>query len=460
MLDAILNTVDQNQSDAIERLSEFLRIPSISTDPAYASHVKAAAEWASAELAALGFESSVVETEGHPMVLAHYRQPSTKTLLFYGHYDVQPVDPVELWQSEPFSPTIRETEHGKALYARGASDDKGQLLTFVEACRAIIDVEGSLPCSVTVFLEGEEECGSPSMHAFLASHRDALKADLGLICDTSMFDRATPSIVTMLRGMVSEEVRIIGPDKDLHSGMFGGPAVNPLRVLSQILASLHDENGRVTLPDFYEGVSEIDATLKSQWQSLNFNASEFLGQVGLSHPAGENNYSALEQIWSRPTCEINGIEGGYTGDGFKTVIPSRAKAKVSFRLVGDQDPLKIRDRFREHVQANLPNDCRAEFVGFGCDSATVMPTDGPAFATIARALSDEWDKDAVFEGCGGSIPIAGLMKTQLGLTTALVGFAHDDDAIHSPNEKYDLRSFHKGTRSWARIIKALAQQAL
>ena len=378
------------------------------------------------------------------------------TLLFYGHYDVQPVDPVELWNTPPFEPAIEDTPDGKVIRARGSSDDKGQLMTFVEACRAYMAETGKLPCNIKIFFEGEEESGSPSLVPFLKANKEALSADIALVCDTGMWNAETPSICTSLRGMVAEEITITGPSIDLHSGMYGGPAMNPIRVLTRILAGLHDDTGRITLPGFYDGVPETPADLKAQWESLGFSAEDFLGAVGLSEKAGEQGYSALEQIWARPTCEINGIDGGYTGEGFKTVLPSKAMAKVSFRLVGTQDPDTIQQSLIDYVEANLPPDCTASFKSKNNAPATVMPTDAPAFEKARAALSDEWPKDAVFTGGGGSIPVVGHFKEILGLDSLLVGFGLDDDAIHSPNEKYALTSFQKGARSWARILAALA----
>jgi acetylornithine deacetylase/succinyl-diaminopimelate desuccinylase-like protein len=291
---------------------------------------------------------------------------------------------------------------------------------------------------------------------FLRANADLLRADLALICDTGLFDRDTPAITTMLRGLVGEEVTITGPAMDLHSGMYGGAAINPVRVLARILASLHDEEGRVTLPGFYDGVDEISNSLRAQWDALDFDAQGFLAEVGLSVPAGERGRSVLEAIWARPTCEVNGVTGGYAGEGFKTVLPSKAMAKVSFRLVGRQDPHAIRAAFRARVREMLPPDCSVDFHEHGAGPASVMATDDPAFDRARQALSEEWPRPAAFIGSGGSIPVAGYFKTELGMDAMLVGFANDDDLIHSPNEKYDVRSFHKGIRSWARILAVLA----
>lgn len=453
-LDAVLSRIDSDLPAAMDRLMDLLRIPSISTDPAYKDACDQAANWLVADLNTLGIKTEKRTTPGHPMVVGHIDGPGPH-LLFYGHYDVQPVDPIELWHNDPFDPRIEDTPKGKVIRARGSSDDKGQLMTFIEACRAWKAEYGSLPCKLTFFLEGEEESGSPSLTPFMEENAAELKSDIALICDTGLFESKTPAIVTMLRGLLGEEITITGPDLDLHSGMYGGIAMNPVRVLSKIIASLHDETGRITVPGFYDGVPELSEALEAQWQGLAFDHAGFLGDVGLSAPAGEQDRTPLEMIWSRPTCEVNGIWGGYTGDGFKTVLPSQAHAKISFRLVGTQDPLAIRENFREMVQGMLPPDCTVSFEGHGASGASQTETTDPAFEAARTALSEEWQVPAAYVGCGGSIPIAGHFQDILGTPPMLIGFGKDDDALHSPNEKYDVESFHKGIRSWARILAAL-----
>jgi len=454
-LEKTLSHIDATLPEATDRLLQLLRIPSISTDPAFAGDCDVAADWLVDELNSLGFEASKRPTPGHPMVVAHGAGDGPH-LLFYGHYDVQPVDPLELWDRDPFDPALEDTAKGKVIRGRGASDDKGQLMTFVEACRAWKAVNGTLPARITFFFEGEEESGSPSLVPFMEENADELKADMALICDTGLFGENTPAIVTQLRGLLGEELTITGPSKDLHSGMYGGIAMNPIRVLSRIIASLHDSQGRVTIPGFYEGVSDLSVDLAEQWAKLGFDHAEFLGDVGLSAPAGETDRTPLEMIWARPTCEVNGIWGGYTGDGFKTVLPSKASAKISFRLVGQQHPQAIRASFRKLVTEMLPADCTVEFAPHGAGPAGHMSTTDPAFEKARVALSDEWPNPAAFVGCGGSIPIAGHFQDVLGMDAMLIGFGRDDDQIHSPNEKYDLESFHKGIRSWARVLAALS----
>lgn len=455
-LENVLSRIDAEMPAATDRLLDLLRIQSISTDPAYKAECEKAADWLVADLKSIGIDAEKRATPGHPMVVGHVEGDGPH-VLFYGHYDVQPVDPLELWDNDPFAPAIEDTANGPVIRGRGSSDDKGQLMTFVEACRAWKAEHGSLPCKITFFFEGEEESGSPSLVPFMKDNADELKSDIALICDTGLFQSKTPAIITSLRGLLGEELTIKAANKDLHSGMFGGVAMNPIRVLTKIIAGLHDETGRVTVPDFYDGVPEMPADLAAQWKALNFDHKAFLGDVDLSEPAGEKGFTPLEMIWSRPTCEVNGITGGYTGEGFKTVLPAEASAKISFRLVGDQDPHKIRESFRAYVESCLPADCTVEYKGHGNSKGSVMATDHPAFEQARSALSDEWPEAAAFAGCGGSIPIAGHFKNILGTDAMLIGFAKDDDQIHSPNEKYDVESFHKGIRSWARILDAMTR---
>ncbi|MFG6516534.1 M20/M25/M40 family metallo-hydrolase [Sulfitobacter sp. 1A13496] len=453
-LDDVLARIDNDLPAATDRLLDLLRIPSISTDPAYKADCDRAADWLVADLKSIGVEAEKRATPGHPMVVGHVGEGKPH-LLFYGHYDVQPVDPLNLWDRDPFDPAVEETEKGRVIRGRGAADDKGQLMTIIEALRAWKEVKGDWPCRITFFLEGEEESGSPSLVPFMEENAEELKADVAMICDTGLFESKTPAIVTMLRGLLGEELTVTAPSKDLHSGMYGGISMNPIRALSKVIASLHDDEGRISIPDFYDGVPDLPEDLEAQWQGLAFDHAAFLGDVGLSKPAGEQDRTPLEMIWSRPTCEVNGIWGGYTGDGFKTVLPSEAHAKISFRLVGTQDPLAIRENFRKMVAEMLPEDCTVEFSDHGASQASGVDIGHAMFEPARQALSDEWQVPAAYIGCGGSIPIAGHFQKILGTEPMLIGFGKDDDQIHSPNEKYDMESFHKGIRSWARIIDAL-----
>ena len=456
-IDDILAAVDADETAALDRLFALLSIPSISAVPAHFADCDRAADWLAAELGAIGFEAAKRPTPGRPMVVGHVAASRREAphVLFYGHYDVQPVDPLSLWRNPPFEPKLEAGPEGEQIVARGASDDKGQLMTFVEACRAFRQFGGP-PCHVTVLFEGEEETGSPSLAGFLAENAKELTADVALVCDTGMWDRSTPAITTSLRGIVGEEVVLTGANRDLHSGIYGGMAVNPIHVLSRILGALHDDSGAVVLPGFYDGVEEVPQEILDQWNALNFDAAAFLGDVGLTTPAGERDRTPLEQLWSRPTCDVNGIAGGYAGEGFKTVLPGKASAKVSFRLVGKQNPERVSQAFRAFVTSRLPPDVKAEFIGHAGSPAISLPVKNQALRLARRALEVEWGKPAALVGSGGSIPIVGSFKRELNMDSLLVGFALEDDRIHSPNEKYERTSFHKGARSWVRILAALA----
>ncbi|KEO51971.1 dipeptidase [Thioclava pacifica] len=456
-LNEVLTEIDTGLDAAMERLFELLKIRSISTDPAYKSETREAAEWLVKELASLGFEAELRDTPGHPMVVAHSKGDGPR-ILFYGHYDVQPVDPLELWDTPPFEPQIQDTPNGKVIRGRGASDDKGQLMTFVEACRAYKAVNGELPGNLVIFLEGEEESGSPSLVPFMKDNAEELTCDLALICDTSMVSPGVPSIAGSLRGMLKDEFTLHGPRIDLHSGHYGGPALNPLREISKIIASFHDEEGRVAVEGFYEGVHEVPPEQLEAWKTCGFDEKEYLAHAGMTVAHGEKGYTTLEQQWARPTLEINGLWGGYQGAGSKTVIPAEAHCKITCRLVGDMDPAYVRKALRKHVEDRLPVDATITWDNdLDGAPASVMDTSRPEFEAARQALSDEWNREAVIVGMGGSIPIGYYFKSILGMDAMLIGFANDDDAIHSPNEKYDVKSFHKGIRSWARILDRIAK---
>jgi amidohydrolase len=458
----VLDRIDADFDHSLERLFALLRIKSISADPAFAGECKAAADHLARDIASLGFNAEVRPTAGHPAIVAKNfngkgNGGARPHVLFYGHYDVQPVDPLNLWHRPPFEPAVTDHADGrKIIVARGAEDDKGQLMTFVEACRAWKSETGSLPLDVTILIEGEEEVGSKNFVPFLEANKDELKADYALVCDTGMWDRDTPGITTSLRGLVYEEVRIKAAERDLHSGVFGGGARNPIRVLTYALGGLFDENGHITIPGFYDGVKDLPPDILAQWKKLNLTPETFLKPIGLSIPAGEKDRLLIEQISSRPTCDINGIVGGYIGEGSKTVIPAEASAKISFRLVEGQDPARIRKAFRDYVSARIPGDCKVEFGDHSSAPAIALPWDMKALAAAKKALTEEWGRETILFGSGASIPVVADFKKTLGLDSLLVGFGLDDDNIHSPNEKYDLKSFHKGIRSWARILPELA----
>ncbi|MHC5113683.1 MAG: dipeptidase [Planctomycetota bacterium] len=453
-LNPVLEHVDANLDAARERLFDLLRIPSISTDPAYAGETRRAAEWCCAQLADLGFDASVRDTEGHPMVLAKHAGPDDAPhLLYYGHYDVQPPDPVDLWHSAPFEPIVQDSVHGGKIVARGAVDDKGQLMTIVEAFRAWLAVHGSMPVNVTVLLEGEEESGSPSLDAFLESHRAELDCDVCLISDSDMWNVETPAITYMLRGLLYVQIRLHGPTHDLHSGVYGGAVMNPITALTRVLAQLHDADGVVQIPAFYDDVRELGDAERTQWESLGFDEAAFVGGAGLEVSTGEKGRSALERTWSRPTCELNGIWGGYTGEGAKTVIPAHASAKLSCRLVADQDPKAIYDGIVRFLEERTPTGCRWELTPFGMEPAIRVPTESRFLEAAREGLLAAFGKEPVLMGCGGSIPVVGAFQKKLGFDSILVGFGLDDDRAHSPNEKFELKCFEHGIRAHVAMLE-------
>ncbi|MGI9014119.1 MAG: dipeptidase [Phycisphaerales bacterium] len=462
---AVLANVDAGFEASTERLIEFLRIRSVSTDPAHVEDVREAAVWICNELSTIGFDASVRETSGHPIVVAHYRHPSGQNatsndsmphLLYYAHYDVQPPDPLDLWESPPFEPQIVDSEHGKKIVARGAVDDKGQLMLFVEAFRAWMAVHGSLPCHVSVILEGEEESGSPSLDPFLEANRDELQADVCIVSDTGMWDVDTPAITTMLRGLLYIEATLHGPAMDLHSGMYGGAVANPCNDLCTILAQLKDENDVVQIPGFYDDVEELPKEVKAQWDALDVDDATFLRGIGLRTRRGEPNRSVLERTWSRPTCDINGIYGGYTGKGAKTVIASHASAKLSCRLVPSQDPQKVLAALTKFLKDRTPPDCRWTIHQHGVSPAIRVAADSPWIDAARTGLARVYENETKLIGTGGSIPVVGSIQKILGFDSLLVGFGLDDDRVHSPNEKFEMRCFENGIKSHAAMLAAFA----
>lgn len=457
-LQAVLEQLDNTQGAQLDRLDQLLRIPSVSTNPEHSDDVHAAAELCAQYLSDAGLDASVRMTSGHPMVVAHSGgDANAPHILYYGHYDVQPPDPIELWESPPFEPQIKDGPHGQRVVARGAADDKGQLMTFVEAIRAWTESGGGLPVRITVLLEGEEESGSPSLDPFLEAHAEELKPDVCVVSDTGMWDANTPAITTTLRGLVYLDVTLHGPSHDLHSGMMGGAVVNPLNELAAILGSLHDDQGRIVVEGFYDGVEEPSDEQKSQWSQLDFDESAFLQEAGLTASTGEVGRTILERLWTRPTLDINGITGGYGGPGAKTVIPSHASAKFSCRLVPGQDPSKIESALIEHLQQRTPEQCRWDIESHGCNPAIEVSDASRWLDAAQHGLEQIWGRRAILMGCGGSIPVVGSFQTILGAESLLIGFGLDDDRVHSPNEKFDLSCFHGGTRSHAAVIAAFAQ---
>lgn len=460
-IEKTLAAVDAGLDRSIDKLFELMRIASVSSDPAYAEDCRRAGDWLVAELHQLGFTAKAHATPGHPVVIGHYRRARTAAvprILFYGHYDVQPPDPIEEWLTPPFEPRrIKGADGIERIYGRGAADDKGQLWTFIEACRAFLATEGTLPVDITILLEGEEESGSPSLPQFLERVRQELESDVALVCDSDMWDARTPAITIGLKGLLHEKVTVHGPSRDLHSGIYGPAAANPLRILAKMLAALHDASGRVTVPGFYDGVRRMSKTTLEQWEGLNFRGAAFLGDVGLSDSMGEADCSLLEQLWARPTIDFNGLQGGNAGPGERSVLPATATARLSFRLVDGQDSEIIRNRFRNYVRTFIPRDCSVEFEGSPGSAAIAIAEDNDFLLRTAKALSEEWGHKTVLKGSGGAIPAVRYLKDIVGVDSILAGFSLADDAIHAPNEKYNVESFHKGVRSWVRVLAELAR---
>ena len=458
MLDDVSREIARSFPSSVERLKEFLRIPSVGTDPAYHAETRRCAEWLAGQLREIGFDASTRPTGGMPMVVGHWRgAPGAPHVLYYGHYDVQPADPFELWNSPPFEPAVVDGPRGPRLVARGAVDDKGQVMTFVEAFRAWHDATGKLPVNVSVIIEGEEEAASASFVAFLEANQAELKADVCVVSDTGMIDVDRPAITYMLRGIAYLEVKITGPTRDLHSGMYGGAVPNPINVLTRILGQLHDAAGRVQIAGFYDDVREVAAPERDSWKDAGVDERAFLADAGLSVSQGEKGRSLLERLWSRPTCDINGIWGGYTGDGSKTVIPSHASAKLSCRLVPDQDPGKIMAAVECFLRERVPADCRLEVLDLGRGHPVRVPTDLPWLKAARQGIEEVFRRSPVLIGCGGSIPITAPLRELLGLDVLFVGFGLDDDRVHSPNEKFELACYEKGIRTHAAMLARFAE---
>ena len=460
---AVLRVLEANQSATEAQLASLLRIPSVSAQPDHDADCAASAAFLAEALGKIGFTVRVDATAGKPIVFATHPGPAGERgagprLLFYGHYDVQPAEPLEPWDTAPFEPVIVDGPHGRRIVARGAVDDKGQVMTWLAALGAWHAAAGGPPVPVTVLIEGEEEIGSPSLETYLEAHRGELAADVAIISDTGMWDVDTPALTTRLRGLAYVEVTLEGPSRDLHSGLYGGAALNPLNALTAILGGLHDPAGRVAIPGFYDGIANISDELRTTWDALGFDEAEFLGEIGLAHPAGEPGRGALERRWARPTADINGLWGGYQGHGAKTVIARAASAKVSFRLVPGQSPAAIVAGFERFVRERLPADARVSFAHFGAAPAIEVDAASPFIAAAAEALTAEYERPAVLIGSGGSIPVVESFKRILGLDSVLMGFGLDDDQVHGPNEKFELVCLHRGARAHARLLDRMAKQ--
>jgi acetylornithine deacetylase/succinyl-diaminopimelate desuccinylase-like protein len=451
-----LSYVDLHFARFVEELKELLRIPSISTDSDYASEVRRAATWLADHFRALGFERvEIFETKGHPIVYAEYHTGSDRpTVLVYGHYDVQPPDPLELWTSPPFEPQVREG----ALYARGASDDKGQLFMHVKAAEAYLRTAGTLPVNLKFLLEGEEESGSVHLAPFIEAHRELLAADVVVISDTAMFAPGVPSITYGLRGLAYVEVELTGPVRDLHSGVYGGAVENPINVLARLIAGLHDEDHRITIPGFYDAVRPLSEEERRTFQELPFDEQAWMKAIGVSAVRTEKGYTVLEAITARPTLDVNGVWGGYQGRGAKTVLPAKAGAKISMRLVPDQDPEDIIEKTRRYFEQHTPPTCRLRFTPLHGGHPVLVDTRHPAMQAAAEAMARVFGRRPYFTREGGSIPVVADFKRLLGLDSVLMGFGLNSDAIHAPDEHFGLDRFRQGIESVIHFWQLYGQQ--
>lgn len=450
--------VDQHKDRLLEELKDFLRIPSISTLPEHQPDIAAAAQFVAGSLRNAGLENvEIIPTAGNPLVYGDWRHaPGKPTVLCYGHYDVQPPDPLELWHSPPFQPAI----HDGNIYARGASDDKGQMYMHIKAAEALRAVhDGKLPVNLKFLIEGEEEIGGASISKFVAENPAKLASDVALVSDTQLYADGLPTLCIGLRGLVYMELKAIGPSRDLHSGLYGGAAPNPIQALIQLLAKCKDDSGSIRIPGMYDDVAPPATVERESWSRLPFDESAFLrDEVGSTELAGEAGYSVLERVWARPTIEVHGIAGGFTGAGSKTVIPSKAVAKISFRLVPKQKPAKILKSFRNFIQSNAAPGIRMELRVLSASPAVMVDPDHPALRIAAEAFSDVLGKPTVLTRNGGSIPVVGDFANHLGIPTILMGFGLPDDGLHSPNEKYRIGNYYTGIMTIAHFFEKLGAQ--
>jgi acetylornithine deacetylase/succinyl-diaminopimelate desuccinylase-like protein len=451
----VIDFIHTNRDRYVDELKHYLAIPSISALPQHAGDVQRCAEWTADQMRGIGLEHvSLVETAGHPVAYGDWlHAPGAPTMLLYGHYDVQPVDPVNLWESPPFEATIRDGE----IYARGAADDKGQVFMHFKAIEAHMKQQGRLPVNVKVIIEGEEEVGSVNLDRFVEARREQLTADVVVISDSAMFARGVPSICYSLRGLVYCQIDLRGTSSDLHSGIFGGAVANPNMVLAQMLAQLKDRGGRVKIPGFYDAVRPLEDAERDAWKELPFNDRQYRKQIGAPKLFGESGYSTLERVWARPTLEVNGLLGGFTGEGAKTVIPAVAMAKVSMRLVPDQDPDVIAKLFEDHVRKIAPKTVEVTVTRMHGGHPWITSYDNPYIQAASRAIEQGFGKPPVFCREGGSIPVVFTFQKMLGLPSVLFGVGLPDENAHAPNERLDLGNFHNGIVASAILYDELAR---
>ncbi len=449
----VLNYIDNNKDRYLSELKHLIAIPSISTNPENKGDVLRCAEWVKGHLQSIGMNNAqIFPTEGHPVVYAEWLGAEGKpTILLYGHYDVQPVDPLNLWTSPPFEATIRNGN----LYARGSADDKGQVFIHLKSIEAFMKNVGSLPINIKMLIEGEEEIGSEHLSPFVSSHKELLKADLVLISDTSMFARGVPSVCYGLRGLSYMQIDLVGPNKDLHSGSYGGSVHNPIQALAEIIAQLHDENGRITIPSFYKDVRKLSKKERDAYKKLPWNDKNYAKELGVKSLYGEKGFSTLERLWARPTLECNGIWGGFTGEGAKTVLPSKASAKISMRLVPDQKADKIAALFQKHINKIAPKSVSVTVRYLHGGEAAITPIESPGVQAAVAALEKGFGKKPLYQREGGSIPIVIQFKQILGLDTVLLGFGLPDENAHAPDEFLNLDNFYGGIRTAAHFYNEL-----
>ncbi len=454
--------INEHKDRFLSELIEWLRIPSISADATYKADVRKAAEYAKAQLEAAGVDfAQLCETAGNPIVYAEkIVDPALPTVLVYGHYDVQPADPLNLWDSPPFEPVIKTTElhPDGAIFARGACDDKGQVYMHIKALEMLIRA-GQLPCNVKIMIEGEEEVGSSNLGIFVTSNAEQLKADVILISDTSIIANDVPSLEVGLRGLSYVEVEVVGPNRDLHSGVYGGAVDNPINVLCQMIASMKDANGHITIPNFYDNVTELSAEQRKELNEAPFDLEAYKKDLGVADVFGEAGYTTIERTGIRPTLDVNGIWGGYIGEGAKTVLPSKAFAKISMRLVPNQTPDEITELFQKHFERIAPKSVKVKVTPHHGGHPAVTPTDSVAYQAASKAFEEAWGKKPVPTRGGGSIPIVALFERELELKTVLMGFGLDSDAIHSPNEHYGVFNYLKGIETIGLFYKHFAQMS-
>jgi acetylornithine deacetylase/succinyl-diaminopimelate desuccinylase-like protein len=459
-MEALKPYLETNKERFLEELLELLRIPSISADSKYNGDVRKAAEFVAEKLKAAGADKvEVCETAGHPIVYGEkILDPSKPTVLVYGHYDVQPPDPLDLWHSPPFEPVIKKTEEHPegAIYARGACDDKGQMYMHIKAFEMMMQ-HNRLDCNVKFMLEGEEEVGSNNLGTFVTQNKERLTADVVLISDTSMIGNDTPSLETGLRGLAYMEVEVQGPNRDLHSGVYGGAVANPATILAQMIASLHDENNHINIPGFYDDVLNVTDEERAEMAKAPFDLNHYKKDLGVTEVWGEKGYSSLERTSIRPTLEVNGIWSGYIGEGAKTVLPAKANAKISMRLVPNQNSVKIADLFKAHFESIAPPYVKVKVSSHHGGEPVVTPTDSVPFKAAVKAIEATYGKSPIPTRGGGSIPIVALFEKELGLKSILMGFGLDSDNLHSPNEKYGLFNYYKGIETIPYFYQYLAE---